>query len=77
MKFTTGTKQINKKTYTLKRVKDEYLELNFNIVIGRRLTSNKETGLPVFLYHNVPPSEVRIGENVYTKKGEYYGYRAE
>lgn len=70
MKFTTGTKQINDSSFTVKRSKDESLEMNYNVEIGE--TVNGET-----LYHNVPGKEVKIGESVYTQEGNFLGYRAE
>ena len=77
MKFTTGTNQINEIVFTVKRVKDENLELNYNVEIGKQVAKDKATRLPVLMYHNVPASDVKIGENVYTESGEFYGYRAE
>lgn len=77
MKFTTGTNQINETVFTVKRVKDENLELDYNVEIGKQVAKDKATGLPVLMYHNVPASDVKIGENVYTESGEFYGYRAE
>lgn len=70
MKFTTGTKQINDNSFTVKRQKDENLEMNYNVKIGEKI--NGKT-----LYHNVPGKDVKIGENVYTPKGNFLGYRAE
>ena len=77
MKFTTGTKEINETTFTLKRVKDQDLEMNYNIEIGKTIAFDKATGKPVKLYHNVPGGLVKIGENIYNRDGEYYGYRSE
>ena len=70
MKFTTGTKQINDNSFTVKRSKDEDLEMNYNVEIGN--TVDCET-----LYHNVSGKDVRVGETVYTREGNYLGYRAE
>lgn len=80
MKFTTGTNQINETVFTVKRIKDENLEFNYNVEVGKQIAKDKATGLPVYpvyMYHNVPESDVKIGENVYNESGDFYGYRAE
>ena len=77
MKFTTGTKEIKDKLFFLKRTEDHELEKNYNVGIGKQVAFDKKQNKPVFLYHNVPAIEVKIGENVYTKEGEFYGYRSE
>ena len=77
MKFTTGTKEIDQTTFTLKRVKEYNLEGRLNIEIGKTIAFDKASGKPVRLYHNVPAEFVKIGENIYTRDGKYLGYRAE
>ncbi len=75
MVFTTGLKQINDSEFTVKRHKDVELEKNLMVEIGRVIPSRKATKVNMYLYYNVPASEVKIGETVYTKDGDYYGYR--
>ncbi len=77
MRFTTGTKQIDADFFTVKRQKDENLEMNYDVEIGEILTKDRVSGKLVYLYHNVPAEEIKIGENVYKRNGEFLGYRAE
>ncbi len=73
MRFTTGSKTIEQKFFTVKREKDGDLEKILNV--ESKIIAKTRKGTLVFMYNNVPAECVKIGENVYTREGKYLGYR--
>ena len=70
MKFTTGQKEIEDRTFAILREQNSELLNNLNIEEGKYFGDKQ-------LYNNVPADNIKIGEKVYKKNGAYYGYRSE
>lgn len=77
MKFTTGKQELTDTLFTIKRTREFEFESDYNIDLGKQVSFDKNEHKGVYLYHNVPRTSIKIGENVYTESGEYLGYRCE